>query len=57
MILKYIHQCTQHVKKLSENKIKLAKAQMEEFKALQDFEQIATPLQWNVHWSREGLGR
>ncbi|CAF4154274.1 unnamed protein product [Rotaria sp. Silwood2] len=49
LILKYIHQCTQHVKKLSENKIKMAKMQMEEFKALQDFEQIATPLQWNIH--------
>ena len=49
LILKYIHQCTQHVKKLSENKIRLAKAQMEEFKALEDFEQIATPLQWNIH--------
>ena len=49
IILRYIHQCTQHVKKISENKVKLARAQMEEYKALQDFEQIATPLQWNVH--------
>lgn len=49
LILKYIHQCTQHVKRLAENKIRLAKAQMEEFKALEDFEQIATPLQWNIH--------
>jgi hypothetical protein len=49
IILKYIHQCTQHIKQLSENKVKLAKAQLEEYKALQDFEQIATPAQWNVH--------
>ena len=49
IILKYIHQCTQHVKKLSENKVKLARAQSDEFKALQDFELVATPLQWNVH--------
>ena len=49
IILKYIHQCTQHIKQLSENKVKLAKAQLEEYKALQDFEQIATPSQWNVH--------
>lgn len=48
-ILRYIHHCTQHVKKISENKILLGKAQMQEFKALQDFEQIATPLQWNIH--------
>ena len=48
-ILKYIHQCTQHVKKMSENKVQLAKAQMEEFKALEDFEQIASPSQWNLH--------
>ena len=51
LILKYIHQCTQHVKKLAESKVKLAKLQMEEFKALEDFEQIATPLQWNIHLS------
>ena len=49
MILKYIHHCTQHVKRLSENKVKLARAQLDEFKALQDFELVATPLQWNVH--------
>ena len=48
-ILKYIHHCTQHIKKLAETRIQLAKAQMEEFKALQDFEQVATPLQWNIH--------
>jgi hypothetical protein len=49
IILKYIHQCTQHVKKSAENKIQLAKAEMIEYKALQDFERIATPMQWNSH--------
>ncbi|CAF1635428.1 unnamed protein product [Adineta ricciae] len=48
-ILNYLQHCTQHVKKMAETKIKLARAQMEEFKALEDFEQIATPLQWNIH--------
>ena len=48
-ILRYIHHCTQHVKKMAETKVQLARAQMEEFKSLQDFEQIATPLQWNIH--------
>ena len=48
-ILKYIQHCTQHVKKMAEIRTQLAKAQMEEFKALEDFEQIATPLQWNIH--------
>ncbi|CAF4649402.1 unnamed protein product [Rotaria sp. Silwood2] len=48
-ILKYIQNCTQHVKKSAENRIKLAKVQMDEFKALEDFEQIATPAQWNLH--------
>ncbi|CAF4122854.1 unnamed protein product, partial [Rotaria magnacalcarata] len=48
-ILEYIHHCTLHVKKMAENRIQLAKAQMAEFKALEDFEQIATPSQWNIH--------
>ncbi|CAF1260607.1 unnamed protein product [Rotaria sordida] len=48
-ILKYIYTYTQHVKKMAENKIQLAKAQLDEFKALEEFEQIATPSQWNIH--------
>ncbi|CAF1368831.1 unnamed protein product [Rotaria sordida] len=44
-ILEYIHFCTQHVKKMAQSRIQIAKAQMEEFKALEDFEQIATPAQ------------
>jgi hypothetical protein len=48
-ILKSIHHCTQHVKKMAETKVQLARAQMKEFKSLEDFEQIATPLQWNIH--------
>lgn len=31
------------------NHMKLAKAEMEEYKALEDFQLIATPAQWNVH--------
>ncbi|CAF5216877.1 unnamed protein product, partial [Rotaria magnacalcarata] len=48
-ILDYIHFCTQHVKKMAQTRIQLAKAQMDEFKTLEDFEQIATPAQWNIH--------
>jgi hypothetical protein len=49
VILSYIQHCTQHVKKKADNKIQLAKAQMNEYKALQEFEKIATPSQWNTH--------
>ena len=38
---------------MTENKIQLAKVQMEEFKVLQDFEQIATSSQWNLHFDVE----
>ncbi|CAF3714385.1 unnamed protein product, partial [Rotaria sordida] len=49
-ILEYIHFCTQHVKKMAQTRIQLAKAQMEEYKALEDFEQIAILAQWNTHF-------
>ncbi|CAF3823562.1 unnamed protein product [Rotaria sordida] len=49
-ILEYIHFCTQHVKKRAQTRIQLAKAQMEEYKALEDFEQIAILAQWNTHF-------
>ncbi|CAF4277650.1 unnamed protein product, partial [Rotaria sordida] len=48
-ILKYVYTYTQHVKKIAETKVQLAKAQSDEFKALEEFEQIATPSQWNIH--------
>ncbi|CAF4115744.1 unnamed protein product [Rotaria sordida] len=35
---------------MAQSRIQLAKAQMEEYKALEDFEQIATPAQWNTHF-------
>ncbi|CAF4207037.1 unnamed protein product, partial [Rotaria magnacalcarata] len=34
---------------MAENKILLARAEMEEYKALEHFEQIASPTQWNAH--------
>ncbi len=37
------------MKKLAETRIQLTKARMDEFKALEDFQQVATPLQWNIH--------
>ncbi|CAF4078963.1 unnamed protein product [Rotaria sordida] len=50
LILKYLQHCTQQVKKMHETRIQLAKIQMDEFKALEDFEQIATPAQSNTHF-------
>jgi len=48
-ILKYIKEHTQHVFKAAENRVQLAKVEAEEYQALEDFQQIATPAQWNVH--------
>ncbi|CAF2137892.1 unnamed protein product [Rotaria magnacalcarata] len=48
-ILKYIQHCTQHVKRMAENKILLARAEMAEYTALERFRQIAFPTQWNSH--------
>ncbi|CAF4466736.1 unnamed protein product, partial [Rotaria sp. Silwood2] len=47
-ILEYLYKPTQHVKKMAERKIQLAKAQMDEYKALEDFEQVATASHWNL---------
>ncbi|CAF4472103.1 unnamed protein product, partial [Rotaria sp. Silwood2] len=48
-ILEYIHQNTLAIKKISESRIQIAKAELAEYKAFEDFEQIATPAQWNTH--------
>ena len=48
-ILKYIHHCTQHVGQMALNRVKLATAQLAEYKALKDFESLASPSQWNTH--------
>ncbi|CAF4978325.1 unnamed protein product [Rotaria sp. Silwood1] len=48
-ILQYIQHCTQHVKNMSENKIRLAQIEIDEYKALEDFKEIANPNQWNIH--------
>jgi hypothetical protein len=48
ILLNYIRIHTQHVKDMIENKMRLANAQMKEFKAYQDFKQIASPLQLNM---------
>ena len=49
VFLKYINHCTQHVKSATETKVKLAKAELEEYQALKDFEQAANPVQWSIH--------
>jgi len=48
-ILKYIKEHTKHVFKSAENRVQLAKVEAEEYKALEDFEQVASPAQWNIH--------
>ncbi|CAF4604289.1 unnamed protein product, partial [Rotaria socialis] len=48
-ILKYIQNCTQHVKRMADNRILLARVEMEEYNALELFKQIASPTQWNAH--------
>ena len=48
-LLEYIHHCTQHVKKRAQSRIELAKIQLNEYKAFEDFEHIATPSQWEIH--------
>ena len=48
-LLEYIHHCTQHVKKRAQSRIELAKIQLNEYKAFEDFEHIATPSQWETH--------
>ena len=48
-ILKYIKEHTQHVRKAIDNRILMAKVEAEEYKALEEFQQIASPSQWNIH--------
>lgn len=48
-IVEYIKHCIKHVKDMTLNRIKLANAEMGEYKALEDFQLIATPAQWNLH--------
>ena len=48
-LLEYIHHCTQHVKKRAQSRIELAKIQLNEYKAFEDFEHSATPSQWEIH--------
>ena len=48
-LLEYIHDCTRHVKKRAQSRIELAKIHLNEYKAFEDFEHIATPSQWEIH--------
>ena len=48
-LLDYIYHCTQHVRKRAQSRIELAKVQISEYKAFEDFEHIATPSQWELH--------
>ena len=48
-LLEYIHYCIQHVNKRAQSRIELAKVQLNEYKAFEDFEHIATPSQWEIH--------
>ncbi|CAF1427510.1 unnamed protein product [Rotaria sordida] len=49
LVADYIKDCIQHLKKICETRILLAKAQMERYKALEDFEQVSTTSQMNIH--------
>jgi hypothetical protein len=48
-IKNYIKNCTQHVKKMAINRVQLAKVELDEFKALEDFRQSADPLHRSIH--------
>ncbi|CAF4004594.1 unnamed protein product [Rotaria sordida] len=45
----YIEDCLKHVKKMCDRRILLAKAQMEEYKALEEFEKISTAPHKIIH--------
>ena len=49
VFLKYINHCTKHVKSATETKVKLARAELDEYRALKAFEQVASPAQWSTH--------
>ena len=48
-LLEYIHNCTQHVKKRAQSRIEFAKIQLNEYKAFEGFEHVATSSQWEIH--------
>ncbi|CAF1461108.1 unnamed protein product [Rotaria sordida] len=49
LISNYIEDCLKHVKKMCDRRILLAKAQMEEYKALEEFEKISTAPHKIIH--------
>ncbi|CAF3574042.1 unnamed protein product [Rotaria socialis] len=50
IIYKYLFHCTAHAKKLTEDRIRSAKAQLIEFKALEDFQLASTPNHRIIHF-------
>ncbi|CAF2086674.1 unnamed protein product [Rotaria magnacalcarata] len=50
IIYKYLYHCTEHVKMSIENRIRLAKAQLDEFKALEEFQLASTPNHRIIHF-------
>ncbi|CAF4303378.1 unnamed protein product, partial [Rotaria sordida] len=49
LLSNYIEDCIQHLKKMCDRRILLAKARMEEYKALEDFEQVSTASHKIIH--------
>ncbi|CAF3147175.1 unnamed protein product [Rotaria sp. Silwood2] len=49
LIANYIKHCIQHVKKMCESRTELAIAQMNEYKAFEEFRLIANPTQFSTH--------
>ncbi|CAF4403776.1 unnamed protein product, partial [Rotaria sordida] len=49
LLSNYIEDCIQHLKKMCDRRILLAKARMEEYKALEDFEKVSTASHKIIH--------
>ncbi|CAF1416344.1 unnamed protein product [Adineta ricciae] len=49
LLINYIEENIQHIRNMAENRVKLAKLEMIEYKSFEDFKQIATPNQICAH--------
>ena len=45
----YIKDCTKHVKIMTDNRVQLAKSELAEYKASNEFKNSADPLHWQIH--------
>jgi len=49
LLTDYIEENIQHIKEMAENRVNIAKLEMDEYKSFEDFKQIATPNQICIH--------